>query len=78
MLMLTLEKLKLFKISQINVLIQLHVVFMPRGQTLHGPRSAAADWDTTASREHLNAPHPLSWEKKLVISFENKEEKHDI
>lgn len=44
MLMLTLEKLKLFKISQINVLIQLHVVFMPCGQTLHGPRSAAADW----------------------------------
>lgn len=65
MLMLTLEKLKLFKISQINVLIQLHVVFMPCGQTLHGPRSAAADWDTTASREHLNAPHPLSWKKNL-------------
>lgn len=78
MLMLTLEKLKLFKISQINILIQqLHVVFMPCVRHYTGPiRRCRLGHDRF--QRALERTTPAFLEKKLVISFENKEEKHDI
>lgn len=74
--MLTLEKLKLFKISQINILIQqLHVVFMP--DITRAPiRRCRLGHDRF--QRALERTTPAFLEKKLVISFENKEEKHDI